>query len=53
VIKELAVRAAGISQLKKKSACEDFARDWKTLCVLQCSDTRSVWFSETFIVPVL
>jgi hypothetical protein len=53
VFKELAVRAAGSSQLKKKSACEDLAFDLKTFCVLQCSDTRSVRFSETFKVPVL
>jgi hypothetical protein len=34
MFKELAVRAAGSSQLKKKEACEDLACDLKTLRVL-------------------
>jgi hypothetical protein len=30
------------SSYSKKSACEDLACDLKTLCVLQCSDIRSL-----------
>jgi hypothetical protein len=37
----------------KKSACEDLTCDLKILCVLYHSDIGSVWFKETFIVPVL
>jgi hypothetical protein len=37
----------------KKSTCEDLTCDLKTLCMLQHSDIGSVWFSETFIVPLL
>jgi hypothetical protein len=55
------LRVRGISELKwsivveeeSSSTCEDFKCDVETLCMLSCRGIGSVWFRETFIIPLL